>query len=231
VSILDVLFPKRCVNCRLLGAYLCATCFTFLSYEPEKICLVCNRASWDGLTHPGCLRRQGIDGAFAALSYNGIMKRLLFSFKYRPYVSDLRKILGALFYEGIIQNEAVMDRITQDSLFLPIPLHAEKYRKRGYNHAQLLAGELGDKMGITVIDELTRTRKTKSQFSLKKDERLENLRDAFALKKTGEAKVKKKRIFLIDDLVTTGSTLKEAAKVLKKAGADKVYGLTLAHGH
>ena len=123
-----------------------------------------------------------------------------------------------------------MKRLTSDSFFIPIPLHAEKLRKRGYNHASLLAVEIGDKMGIKVIDELVRTRKTKSQFLLKKDEREENLKGAFSLKSEGNL-VKGKTIFLIDDLTTTGTTLKEAAKVLKKAGAGKVYGLTLAHGH
>jgi competence protein ComFC len=231
VSILDVLFPKRCVNCRLLGAYLCPACFSFLSYEPEKICLMCNRASWNGLTHPGCIRKQGIDGSFSALAYNSIMKRLLFAYKYRPYVADLKQLLGELFYEGIIQNESYMNLVNRESLFLPIPLHAEKSRKRGYNHALLLAREIGDKMGIKVIDELVRTRKTKSQFLLKKEERAENLKDAFTMKKGSEAAVKGKQIFLVDDLVTTGATLREAAKVLKKVGAAEVHGLTLAHGH
>lgn len=159
------------------------------------------------------------------------MKRLLFAFKYRPYVSDLQNVLGELFYEGVIQHEGLMRRITPESLFVPIPLHAEKYRKRGYNHARLLAQSLGDKMGISSMDELTRTRKTKSQFTLNREERAKNVFNAFTLRSGAEQGMKDKQVFLIDDLVTTGSTLKEAAKVLKKAGAKEVYGLTLAHGH
>jgi competence protein ComFC len=192
---------------------------------------MCNKASWNGLTHPGCLRKQGIDGSFSALSYNAVMKRLLFSFKYKPFVSDLQTVLGDLFYEGIIQNEQFMQVCTPGSLFLPIPLHEEKLRKRGYNHALFLAREIGDKMGIKVIDELTRVRKTTSQFLLKKEGRERNLKGVFSLRKGGEGAVKQKTIFLVDDLVTSGATLKEAAKVLKQAGAEAVYGLTLAHGH
>jgi competence protein ComFC len=192
---------------------------------------MCNKASLDGLTHPGCRKKWGIDGAFSSLAYNGVMKRLVFSFKYNPFVSDLQKVLGEMFYEGIIQNEICMKRLSSESILLPIPLHTEKLRKRGYNHAKLLADEIGNKMGIKVIYELTRTRKTKSQFLLKKHEREENLKDAFFVKKGREKEIKGKIIFLIDDLTTTGTTLKEAAKVLKKAGASAVYGLTLAHGH
>jgi competence protein ComFC len=192
---------------------------------------MCNRSAWNRLTHPACVRRQGIDGSFAALSYNGVVKRLLFSFKYRPYVSDLRKLLGELFYEGIIQNEQFMKRVGDNSVFMPIPLHTEKMRKRGYNHAELLAGEIGDKMSKEVVDKIIRTRKTKSQFLLKKEEREENVKNAFALPEEDIASIKNRKIFLIDDVVTTGSTLKEVAKILKKSGAKEVYGLTLAHGH
>lgn len=231
MGIIDLLFPKRCVNCRRVGSYLCSSCFVYLSYEPERICLMCNRPSWNGLTHPKCIKRWGIDGTFSVLAYNRAMKRLLFAFKYRPFVSDLHKLLANLFYEGVIQNEVFMKHLVKDSLFVPIPLHSEKMRKRGYNHATLLAREIGDKMGIKVMDVLVRTRKTKSQFLLKKEEREENLQDAFAVKKGAEKVLKNTTIFLIDDLVTTGTTMKEAAKMLKKAGAKEVYGLTLAHGH
>jgi competence protein ComFC len=192
---------------------------------------MCNKASWNSLTHPKCVHKYGIDGSFSALSYNGVVKKLLFTYKYKPYVVDLQTVLSELFYEGIIQNEYFMRVMKHDSFFLPIPLHAEKIRKRGYNHASLLARGIGDKMGIKVIDELVRVRKTKSQFLLKKEEREKNLKDVFSLKPGGGDQVKDRVIFLIDDLVTTGATLKEAARVLQKAGAGEVYGLTLAHGH
>lgn len=231
VGLVDFLFPKRCVNCRRSGSYLCSACFVYLSYDPERICLLCNKASWNGLTHPPCVKRWGIDGSFSALAYNGVVKKLIFSFKYKPFVSDLHAFLGELFYEGIIQNEHFMKRIQDDTFFIPIPLHSEKKRRRGYNHAALLAKEIGDKMDIKVIDSIIRMRKTKSQFLLKKEEREENLRDAFVVKKECEKTLKNTIIFLIDDLVTTGTTMKEAAKALKKAGAKEVYGLTLAHGH
>jgi competence protein ComFC len=191
---------------------------------------MCNRPSWNGLTHPKCLTKLGIDGSFSALAYNRVMKKLLFTYKFKPYVSDLHHILADLFYEGIIQNEQFMRMRLNDSMFMPIPLHAEKLRKRGYNHAALLTWEIGDRMGIKVMDELIRVRKTKSQFLLKKEDREKNLNEAFIIKDGAGELVKNKTIFLIDDLVTTGATLKEAAKVLKKAGASEVYGLTLAHG-
>lgn len=192
---------------------------------------MCNRLTWNGLTHPKCITRWGIDGSFSALVYTSVVKKLIFAFKYKPYISDLHTLLGELFYEGIIQNETFMKKITSQSFFLPIPLHTEKMRKRGYNHAALLADEIGDKMGIKIIEELVRTRRTDSQFLLKKEDREENVRDAFIVKKERENILKNTKIFIVDDLVTTGATMKEAAKVLKKAGAKEVYSLTLAHGH
>lgn len=231
MGLLDVIFPKRCVNCRKVGSYLCAVCLTYLSFDPEQTCLMCNRGTWDGLTHPRCEKKQGIDGSFSALAYKGSMKRLLFTYKYNPYVSDLTEILSDLFYEGIIQNEMFMGIMSRDCIIVPIPLHRDKLRTRGYNHAALLANGIGKRLGLSVHDIVIRTRKTKSQFSLKKEEREENLKGAFEVKpETGEA-ISGKTIFLLDDLVTTGTTLKEAAKVLKNAGAFEVYGLTLAHGH
>lgn len=230
MGILDVIFPKRCVNCRKLGSYLCSSCFLYLSFEPEIVCLMCNRPSWNGLTHPKCLRPSGIDGSFSVLSYNTVVKRLLFTYKYRPYVSDLRGILSELFVEGIIQNEHFIKRRTPDSVLIPVPLHSMKHRQRGYNHAALLAKIIGDKLGMKVIDVIVRTRKTTSQFLLKKEEREANVRGVFELKKDG-MRIDADTVFLVDDVVTTGSTLKEITKILKKEGVIRVYGLTLAHGH
>ncbi len=160
------------------------------------------------------------------------MKRLLFTYKYRPYVSDLTEVLSDLMYEGIIQHEHFMQiRARGECVIVPIPLHKTKLRSRGYNHAALLAGGVGKRLGLPVHDILVRTRKTDSQFSLDRDARDSNVKNAFVVMQGREHSVAGKTVFLLDDLVTTGSTLREAAKVMKKAGVVEVYGLTLAHGH
>lgn len=193
------------------------------------ICLVCNRASIDGLTHPGCVDRYAIDGAFSAINYKGIVKKLIYNFKYKPYLSDLKNSLVELFYESIIQNELFMQTIEQPDneavVLVPIPLHRKRLRERGYNHAKLLAEGLSKKLNLKLLEVLKRTKETKSQFGLKLDERKKNIKGAFIRNTKYEIH---NTIFLVDDILTTGSTLLEAANVLKRNGAKKVWGITLA---
>ena len=111
---------------------------------------------------------------------------------------------------------------------MPIPLHERRLKKRDYNQVELLAKGLGIKLHRPVLSLLQRAKGTKSQFGLSREERLKNLRDAFVF--TGKKPQPDTTVFLIDDIVTSGATLLEAAKVLKRVGYKKVYGLTLAHG-
>lgn len=195
------------------------------------ICLVCNNGSIDGLTHPGCKSKYSIDGAFCAIAYKGVVKKLIYNFKYKPYLSDLKKSLVELFSESLIQNELFMKTIEQFSnkmiALVPIPLHAKRLKKRGYNHAELLAEGLSEKLNLKLFDYLQRIKETKSQFGLKLKERKENLKNAFTII-PNILIAQHPNVLLIDDILTTGSTLLEAARILKKNGAKKVYGLTLA---
>lgn len=194
------------------------------------ICLVCNKPSIDGMTHPGCRGKYSIDGSFCAVSYKGIVKKLIYNFKYKPYLSDLNKSLVELFYESLIQNELFMNKINKSNghsiVFTPIPLHPKKLRRRGYNHAELLAKGLSKKLNIPVSSILERTKETKVQYGLKLKDRKENVKEAFIV--NSKHKIPNANIFLVDDILTSGSTLLEAARILKKNGAKKVWGLTLA---
>lgn len=231
MSILDFIFPKRCVNCRKLGAYICANCFSYISFNESGFCLVCQRSAIGGLTHPVCQARYAPDGAFSSLVYKGVVKKLVYKFKYNPNLTDLKNTLTELFHEGIIQKEAFYKLLGTESVLIPIPLHKSKIRTRGYNQSHLLAQGLSKKFNMQVLDCLDRAKDTKTQVGLKKEEREENIKGAFKVRKEYVVKIKDiKQVFLIDDVVTSGATLKEAAKVLKKAGVGKVYGLTLAHG-
>ncbi len=195
------------------------------------VCTVCQKQALGGLTHPVCKTRYTIDGVFPSLVYKGVVKKLMYVFKYPPYLRDLEEQLIDLLYEGIIQKEQFFSLLSQKAAFVPIPLHHVKFRKRGYNQSEILAKGLAKKFDITVIDLLKRTRYTNSQVGFTKEERAKNILDAFALKKDIPDLVKKyHHIFLVDDVVTSGATLKEAAKILKKAGFKYVWGVTLAHG-
>ena len=231
MDFLDILFPKYCINFRKLGDYLCAKCFAFLSFDVDKICAVCNFPSFNSLTHPKCRGKYTIEGVFSSISYKGVAKKLVIKFKYDPYLSGLKKVLSDLFYEGIIQKEEFHKVLSsKKAILVPIPLYSARERKRGYNHALLLAQELSRKLNLPIAKVLKRIKDTKTQVNLGKKERRKNLKDAFAIAPGFDNKLKGKQIFLVDDVFTTGSTLLSAGKVLKREGAAGVWGLTLARG-
>ena len=195
------------------------------------ICLVCNKGSFDGLTHPKCQGKYTIDGAFSAINYKGVVKKLIYDFKYKPYLSDLNKTLTELFYESIIQNEIFQKALNAspagEPILVPIPLHKKRLKKRGYNHAKLLAKGLSKKFNLRVIEVLERTKDTKSQFGLNLKDRKENIVNSFVTAPNILIS-QYPNIFLVDDILTTGSTLLEAAKILKRSGVRRIWGLTLA---
>ncbi|MBI5045273.1 MAG: ComF family protein [Candidatus Levybacteria bacterium] len=189
---------------------------------------MCGKASLNGLTHPGCLKRSGIDGIFPSLVYNNFCKKLIYQYKFRPFLSDLREVLGDLFYEGLLAHEELYRSYTKDSIFVPIPLHTSKKIQRGYNQVELLSKELSKRFGNPTLPMLKRVKNTLPQFGLDKRKRLENMKDAFIFR--GMKSDFGKTIFLIDDVVTSGATFVSATETLKKVGYKKVYGLALAHG-
>jgi competence protein ComFC len=192
---------------------------------------MCNRPAVDGITHPKCRSKYTIDGTFPSIVYKGVVKRLVYTFKYPPYVTALEPQLSELLIEGIIQKEAFYTQLHRKSVLIPIPLHTKKFRKRGYNQSMLLAVSLGQKLEIPVLNSLQRVKETKTQVGFSKEERMKNIKDAFAIDaRQREEVLAFEQVFLVDDVVTSGATLKEAASVLKRAGVKYVYGVTLAHG-
>ncbi|TXH02378.1 MAG: ComF family protein [Candidatus Moraniibacteriota bacterium] len=195
-----------------------------------QICSECGKGSIDGLTHPKCRTRYGMDGLISAISYKGIVKKLLYQFKYPPYLSDLKTILGALMYEGLIQ-QAVFVKFTENKnlVLVPVPLHANRLRRRGYNQAELLSNVLSQKMEIPVKNLLVRIRDSKPQYKLTREERGRNIFEAFSFNAKIKSFPKDKNVILVDDITTSGITMRECTKILKRNGIQKVLGITLAH--
>jgi competence protein ComFC len=207
MAILDLVFPKKCVVCKKIGEYICDDCFSYLSFNTENICLVCKNHSKNGLTHKECLGKYSIDGFFSSISNNYTLKKLLFSFKNRPYVSNLKKVLADLFYEGLIQNENFMKELKREEwILVPIPLTKTELKKRGYDQSMLLAEELGKKFNLSVFGILENT----GEFKLKP-----------------KFKGKLRNVFLVTDLITTGTSLNKATEALKRGGVKRVIGLSL----
>ncbi len=228
MGVLDFLFPKKCVNCMKTGEYLCTNCFARMSFDVRMICVVCNRYAPYGLTHLSCRKQYTLNGVFSGVVFNSVVRKLLYAFKYRPYVSDIGSLMANLLYEGLIQQEQFITSLSvAQPILVPIPLSIQRLRKRGYNHAEILSNKLAEKFSLRTLDCLERIRETKPQFGLTRIERLANINGCFSIKKKFIGQLPQ-NIFLVDDILTSGSTLAEAARVLKQAGVKMVWGLTFA---
>lgn len=227
MGILDLIFPKYCVNCKKFGDYLCPNCFSRLSFDTKNICLICGNPSYDGLTHPKCKGKYRIDGSFTGVVFNHVSKKLIYQFKYKPYLSSLAAFLTDLIYESLIQNEKFNDLNHQSFILVPIPLSSAKLRKRGYNQAEILAKGLSKKFGFPVYNYLDRIKETRSQVGLTKKQRKENISGAFKIL-NHKSLIINQNILLVDDVLTTGSTFSEAATLLKRGGASKVWAVAFA---
>jgi ComF family protein len=151
--------------------------------------------------------------------FDGTLREAIHHFKYSN-LQDLATPLGQLMGDYWKQSPLPAE------IIVPVPLHTDRLRERGYNQAALLARELGRSSGLSVSESsLTRVRATRPQVDLSAQERKENVRDAFHCPGT---ELKGKRVVLIDDVFTTGATLEACSIALRQVGACSVWALTLA---
>ena len=169
-------------------------------------------------------RRLYFNAAVAAYRSRGIVRRIILDFKYGRQI-HLRHLVARWLLAGL-DDSRLRDR--EFDLIVPVPLHPARERERGFNQAGLLAELLSRRMSIQAKPVLERTRYTTTQTAFDRAERMENLQGAFHLRRNAD--VRELQVLLIDDVLTTGSTLSECARVLKKAGARSVHAATAARG-
>ncbi|MDQ6655114.1 MAG: ComF family protein [Verrucomicrobiota bacterium] len=162
------------------------------------------------------------DAAVASFRSRGVVREVIHKFKYGHEI-HLRFPAADWLVETLDDPRLAGRRI---DVVIPVPLHAARKRERGFNQAELLAELLSARAGLPMKPLLQRIRYTTTQTAFDRAERIENLRDAFRLRK--KANVRGLRVLLIDDVLTTGSTLSECARVLKAAGAVSVHAATAA---
>ena len=221
VLLLDLMFPPRCAACGRRGEWLCSTCVAALSPPPER-CLRCGRALAYRRRLPLCpaCRRAGspLSDLLAAHAFEGPLRAAIHALKYRR-AQHLAEPLSALL---------LALPLPPADLLVPVPLHADRLAERGYNQAALLAVEVARATGLA-LDEgvLRRVRSTPPQTGLSAAERRANVAGAFAVAPGAESRVAGKRVILLDDVCTTGSTLEAAAECLVAARASEVSGVVL----
>jgi ComF family protein len=230
------LFPS---DCRLCGAPLvnisrlpvCPECISAMLPIPVETCEICGEGMAGlprsaGIQTCGPCRevRPWFEKACAYGSYDGELRDLIHLLKYEQVV-PAADVLGGMLAGAIAKLE-----IPRPVLMIPVPLHSSKRRQRRFNQAELIA-RAALKQSAThgaelAVNLLVRQRATVSQIGLTRPQRAENIRGAFRVKHP--EKIAGRSILLIDDVLTTGTTASECARVLRKAGAEKVWVATVA---
>lgn len=225
--ILDIVYPRRCPVCDDAvtgpGHYICRECADSFSLVEDPCCMKCGRPLKDCgmIMCRDCMRREhDFASGRAAFLYDDLLKESVYRYKYggRAEYAD--------YYAGIMarQLEPYIRSCEADAI-IPIPLHTDRLKKRGYNQAELLADGLSRYFSIPVRNDiLSRPVKTKVQKTLRAGQRQNNLKKAF---KIDSDVVKLKNTLLVDDIYTTGATMDAAAGCLKAAGVLNVYYVVL----
>ncbi len=218
-SLLDLIFPFTCVVCGREGEYLCSSCESALPRLKTPFCPLCADPVSRGVCHRCATVRVAFDGVRSPYLFEGPVRDMVYGLKYR----DLR---AAAPHIARLMAEYLASSPMPADVLAPVPLHRRRLRERGYNQAELLAGELGKLTGLPVDARmLRRVTDTPPQVSIENpDERRRNIADAFEAREGLDGLM----VVVVDDVVTTASTMTACATALKAAGARSVWGLALA---
>ena len=231
-GLVSLFYPSFCATCSAAveqGETLCGSCLEKAPRISPPFCAKCSQpfpgAITDSFTCANCEDRAlHFDAAVAAYRSRGVVRKVMHDFKYSRQV-HLRQLLGNWVAEALLDPRLAGRRF---DLVVPVPLHPARKRERGFNQAELLALELCRASSLKLGSVLQRIRYTTTQTQFDRSERMENLKGAFRLRHG--CNVQDLRMLLVDDVLTTGSTLSECASVLKKAGALSVHAATAARG-
>lgn len=231
----DCLYPIFCLNCgRFISNenkhYLCSECFKTIPIYSSLFCPICSkRISIFKKCHHSD-KQSYLDFLGCASDYeNELIKNLIYEFKYN-FVKEIKFTLGDLLINYWLKISLGFNINYSKFCVIPIPLNSKRYNWRGFNQSEELAKVFSNYFDLPLLDNiLMRKKNTYPQAKLVKEERILNVKNAFQLKNDrAPFLIQNKNIILIDDVFTSGATLQEAAKVLKKNGAKRVIGLVIA---
>jgi len=207
MNIIDIIFPHYCCHCKKLGRILCSDCFEQLDFALPP-------------SSPK-LEPCFLDEIISCLEFTGPARSLMYDMKYYP-IKDATTVCGKLLY--YYTNFPFADCVSH------VPLHPKRLRERGYNQSLLMAQTFRTLSGIPHFSLLKRSRFIKPQAQVSNwAQRQKNVLEQFQLKNNLRI-LAPQSVLLIDDVYTTGATLNDCARALKKWGVKKVIGLTVAHG-
>lgn len=214
-TLLAVVAPHRCINCNSEGSLLCSSCRVQVPLK-RPTCFRCNRLMKAGRTCATCRRQSDLAGVVVAAPYDGMMKDLVQALKYNQQIGGA-KIMAELLTP--LLPPTAFDVVTA------IPGSPSRYRHRGYHQAELIAKRVATRLGLPYRPLIGRL-EVQSQVGASRSQRLTRVHDSFWIRRSQH--ISDQRILIIDDVLTTGATLSEAARVLKDAGAKSVWGAVAA---
>lgn len=225
--LLNILFPSSCPLCHNPSkdrrtAPICGDCWKNALQYRGPICLKCGipLPSAESVTCHNCIKVEpSFDFARSFGVHAGVLKTAV----------NLLKFGGIRRYGSLLSGKIMEMDLPAVDLLLPVPLHHKRLRQREFNQSALIGNHVARRLGVPLsVHALIRNRHTIPQIGLNAKERRKNIRNAFTV--IDADMVREKRVLLIDDVFTTGATVRECAKVLKKAGAQHVFVITLTHG-
>ncbi len=233
--ILDLILPINCVGCGQEGFWICKNCYIdLIKNDITKKCFSCGKQIKAGSLCQLCSPLFCFDSLYIAGNYqNQILSELIKIYKYR-FARKLSLVLADYIYDRLMllpptskQSFSLYPDLSK-FLFIPVPLHRKRQQWRGFNQAELIARELINKTsGELVKNYLRRIKFHLPQTRLKKEQRKKNIKNAFVWQ---GPKLHDRKIILLDDIITTGATLNECARILKENGANEIICLVVAHG-
>ena len=217
-SVLDIIFPKTCSICSRKGTYLCSECKKFFKKTlPE--CYVCRRISKNYNTHDFCKGSNRLNRIFVCWEYNSLTSGLLRKYKY-GYVYDIDNILSGFVVERIGETNFI--GTLKDSLLINIPISSSRLNERGFNQTYNVTRKISETFNLRFSEHLIgRKHSFEHQAFKDKDERLYMSEDEFFLLERKDAQ-NFNSITIVDDVITTGSTLEAATLYLRKEFGEKL---------
>lgn len=228
--ITELLYPRCCPVCGEIvmpkGELICPECFRKLSFVRQPACKKCGKeitSDRQEYCYDCSRHKRSFEYGLSLLNYDETAKKSMVKIKYK----NKREYLD-FYAEAIWQRYSKQLMRIKPDVLIPVPVHPSRKRRRGFNQAEVLAELLGQRMNVPVADDaLCRTRKTAPQKQLGPAERLKNLKEAFA---PGRQLDGVKKVLLVDDIYTTGSTIEACTRILKQTGISQVFFVTICIG-
>ncbi len=233
-GLFDILFPKYCVSCGLEGSYCCVSCQLQLESLYPVVCFGCRQSVMFGELCADCQPRFSFDGVIIAADYEDeIVGTIIKQCKYR-FIKELGDVMGWFLAQKIkkllekCNGNSAFEKDFFQSLVIAMPLSRRRQRQREFNQAELVVDFFAHYFSLISLNTILARNHRRPQASLSESARQENLTGSFFIKTNSV--VISKMVLVVDDVITTGATLEEAARVLKAAGVEKVWGLMVAKG-